>query len=336
MTRRNREIRLARRPQGRPRVEDFTLAETELAEPGPGEVLVRNLVVSVDPGQRGLMDGGESYVASYRLGQALTGRSVGRVIASNAAALPEGTLVFHRLGWRELAVLPAAAARPLPPAADPADHLDILGHPGLTAWLGVGEVLGIGGGEVVLVSSAAGAVGGAAGQLARLRGAKRVIGTTGSEAKTAHLRDTLGFDVALNHRAPDFAAQLAAAAPEGIDAFFDNVGGVQLETALPLMRLHGRIAICGALATYNDPAPPPLRGFDSVLARRLRIEGFLVYDHEDRMAEFLAEMQPLLAEGRIRAPRTLHEGLDAVPAALIALFQGGTLGKALVRLDEDG
>jgi len=333
---RSREIHLIRRPQGVPRPEDFAIVAADLADPGPGEVLVRNLYLSVDPGQRGLMDGGESYVASYRLGQALTGRAVGRVIASNAPALPEGTLVFHRLGWRERAVLPAAQARMLPAAGDPADHLDILGHPGLTAWLGVDQVLRVGAGDVVLVSSAAGAVGGAAGQLARLRSAGRVIGTVGSDAKAAHIREALGFDVALNYRAPDFPALLASAAPEGIDAFFDNVGGMQLETALNRMRRHGRIAICGALATYNDPSPPPLRGIGAVLAQRLRIEGFLVYDHEARMPDFLAEMQSLLAEGRIVAPRSIHEGLEAMPAALIALFQGGTLGKALVRLGDDG
>lgn len=334
MTRRNREIHLIRRPEGVPQVEDFALVEAPLPDPGAGEIMVQNLYVSVDPGQRGLMDGGESYVASYQLGQVLTGRTVGRVIASKAPSHPEGSLVFHRLGWRELSVMPADQARILPDIGAPEDHLDALGHPGLTAWLGVAQVLAVQPGDVVLVSSAAGAVGGMAGQLARLRGA-RIIGTVGSDAKAAHIRDTLGYDATLNYRAPDFAAQLAAAAPEGIDAFFDNVGGMQLETALSLMRLHGRIAICGALATYNATDPFALRGIETVLAQRLRIEGFLVYDHEDRMADFLAEVAPALADGRVKAPKTILEGIESVPEALVSLFTGQTLGKTLVRIGPD-
>ena len=159
-----------------------------------------------------------------------------------------------------------------------------------------------------------------------------MIGTAGSDAKTNHLRETLGFDVALNYRAPDFALQLAAAAPEGIDAFFDNVGGMQLQAAMPLMRRHGRIAICGSIASYNDTQPQAFSGFDAVLNQRLRIEGFLVYDHEDRMPEFVAEVAPMVAAGRIAGPKTILEGLDNVPAALISLFTGETIGKTLVRL----
>lgn len=335
MTRRGREVRLARYPSGVPALDDFAIAEVDVAAPGPDEVLVRNLYTSVDPGQRGLMNGGESYVATYRVGAPLTGRSVGRVVASNAASVPAGSLVFHRLGWRDFAVMPGSAVRLLPEAADIADHLGILGHPGLTAWLGIGDVARVQPGDVVLVSSAAGAVGGAAGQLAKVRGARLVIGTVGSDAKAGHIRDTLGFDVALNYRAPDFAARLAAAAPEGIDVFFDNVGGEQLEIALPLMKRHGRVAICGSIATYNDAAPRPVAGFDAILGQRLRVEGFLVYDHEQRMAAFLEEVTPLVGSGRIVAPKTIFEGLDEAPAAFVSLFEGSSLGKTLVRLSDD-
>lgn len=337
MTRHGREARLARYPSGIPTVDDFVIAEVDIAAPAPDEVVVRNLYTSVDPGQRGLMNGGESYVATYQVGAPLTGRAVGRVIESNAPSILVGSLVFHRLGWREFAVLPASAARRLPEAGDVADHLGVLGHPGLTAWLGVGDVARVQSGDVVLVSSAAGAVGGAAGQFAKIRGARQVIGTVGSDAKADHIRDTLGFDMALNYRAPDFRERLAAAAPDGIDVFFDNVGGELLDIALPLMKRHGRIAICGSISTYNDANPRPIARFDAVLAQRLRIEGFLVYDHESRMPAFLEEAQPLVESGRIVAPKTIFDGLDSAPKAFISLFHGSSLGKTLVRVaSEDG
>lgn len=336
MIRRGREVHLARYPSGLPTLADFAITEVDIAVPRHDEVLVRNLYTSVDPGQRGLMNGGESYVATYRVGEPLTGRTVGRVVESNTASAPVGSLVFHRLGWREFAVLPGSAVRRLPEAADIADHLDVLGHPGLTAWLGVGDFARVQSGDVVLVSSAAGAVGGAAGQLAKVRGAQCVIGTVGSDAKARHIREVLGFDVALNYRAPDFAERLAAAAPNGIDAFFDNVGGRQLEIALPLMRRHGRIAICGSISTYNETSPRPIAGFDAILSQRLRVEGFLVYDHEQRMETFLEEVRPLVESGRIVAPKTVFKGLEAAPAAFVSLFQRDSLGKTLVRLADDG
>ena len=336
MSLRGREVRLARYPSGIPALDDFVLAEADIPRPGPDEVLVRNLIISVDPGQRGLMNGGESYVATYQVGKPLSGRSVGRVIASGAKSVPVGSLVFHRLGWREFAVLPASSVRLLPETSNVADHLDVLGHPGLTAWLGIVDVARVKPGDVVLVSSAAGAVGGVAGQLARVRGAQRVIGTVGSDAKAEHIRKTLGFDVALNYRAPDFAEQLAAAAPSGIDVFFDNVGGEQLDIALPLMSRHGRVAICGSISTYNQAVPRPIKHFDAILAQRLRVEGFLVYDHEQRMPAFLEEVQPLVESGRIVAPKTMFEGLDLAPQAFVSLFEGGSLGKALVRVADDG
>jgi NADPH-dependent curcumin reductase CurA len=332
MTLHGREVRLAHYPSGIPTADDFVIANVNIAEPGQDEVLVRNLYTSVDPGQRGLMNGGESYVATYQVGAPLTGRTIGRVAASNATSIPVGSLVFHRLGWREFAVVPASAVRLLPEASDVADHLGVLGHPGLTAWLGISDVAHVKPGDVVLVSSAAGAVGGAAGQLAKIRGAKRVIGTVGSDAKADHIRGVLGFDVALNYRAPEFAKQLAAAAPAGIDVFFDNVGGEQLDMTLPLMGRHGRIVICGSISTYNDVSPRPITHFDAILSQRLRVEGFLVYDHELRMPAFLEEVRPLVESGRIVAPKTIFEGLDQAPDAFVSLFHGGSLGKTLVRL----
>src|SRR3954467_4109484 len=189
MTLHGREVRLARYPSGIPTADHFVIANVDVAEPGPDEVLVRNLYTSVDPGQRGLMNGGESYVATYQVGSPLTGRTVGRVVASNATSVPAGSLVFHRLGWREFSVLPASSVRQLPDAHDVANHLGVLGHPGLTAWLGGGDIAHVQPGDVVLVSSAAGAFGGVAGQLAKIRGAQQVIGTVGSESKADHIRE---------------------------------------------------------------------------------------------------------------------------------------------------
>lgn len=337
MNRRGREVRLARHPVGVPTVDDFVVATADVPAPGADEVVVRNLYTSVDPGQRGLMNGGESYVATYQVGAPLSGRTVGRVVESRSPAVPEGSLVFHRLGWRELSVLPAAGVRVLPETAsvDPADRLGVLGHPGLTAWLGITQVAEVRSGDVVLVSSAAGAVGATAGQLAKARGAARVVGTVGSEAKATHLRDELGYDEALCYRDPDFAQQLAAAVPDGIDVFFDNVGGAQLDLALGLMRLHGRVAVCGAMATYNETEPAPVRGFGAVLAQRLRVQGFLVYDHEDLMGDFLDEVAPLVESGRLSRTKTVFDGLDEAPRAFISLFDGTSLGKALVKVADE-
>jgi NADPH-dependent curcumin reductase CurA len=330
MALRSREVRLARRPQGLPSADDFSVAEVEVAPLAPGEVLVRNLYTSVDPGQRGLMNGGESYVATYQVGRVLGGRTVGEVVDSRSAQVPVGTVVFHRLGWREFSVVPADEVRPLDTAGtDPADHLGVLGHPGLTAWLGVSRVAEVRPGDVVLVSSAAGAVGGMAGQLARLRGAAQVIGTVGSDAKADYIRTELGFTDALNYRTPDFAEQLARVAPKGIDFYFDNVGGAVLEAALQRMRAHGTVAICGATSTYNSPGLSPVRNFGAVLAQRLHLHGFLVYDHEEKMGEFLRELRPLLSEGAIAAPKTFFDGIDQAPRAFISLFDGSSVGKSV-------
>lgn len=337
MSRRGREVRLARHPVGTPSLEDFSVAEVDIPPPAEDEVVVRNLYTSVDPGQRGLMNGGDSYVATYQVGSAMTGRTVGEVVESQSATVPVGSIVFHRVGWREYAVVGASEVRVLDiGSTDPADHLGVLGHPGLTAWLGMTEVAAVGPGDVVLVSSAAGAVGATAGQLARARGASTVIGTVGSPAKADYITSELGFTHALDYHSADFPDRLAMLAPDGVDVFFDNVGGTQLDVALGLMALHGRIAVCGAISTYNGEASV-VRNFERVLAQRLSVQGFLVYDHEVKMRDFLADVLPMVRDGRLSTAKTIFDGVERAPEAFISLFEGSSVGKVLVRLgDREG
>ncbi len=252
---RSREVRLAQRPVGEPKPEDFELAEVELGEPGDGRLLVRNAFMSVDPYMRGRMNDAKSYVPPYELGKVMYGGAVGEVVAGGEP----GSLVVHQLGWREAALVDADRVQPgaVPDGVSPSALLGALGMPGLTAWVGVTEIAPIAEGETVFVSAAAGAVGSVAGQIAKARGC-RVIGSAGAPEKVAYLRDVLGFDAAFSHR-DDVRAALAEAAPDGVDVYFDNVGGPQLEAAIGALNRGGRIALCGAVSQYNatEPAPGP-------------------------------------------------------------------------------
>lgn len=329
----SREIRLASRPSGEPRDENFALASVEVGPPGAGELLVRNTLVSVEPYMRGRMNEGRSYVPQFEIGEPLTGAAVGTVVASNAPDVPVGATVRHFLGWREYAVVPAAAAQVLDVSRVGADaYLGTLGTPGFTAWVGLRVVAGVQPGETIFVSGAAGAVGSTAVQLAK-RAGLRVIGSASSAAKAAYVRDELGADAAFDYH-EGAAKRLRELAPDGIDVYYDNVGGEQLEAALGASRERGRVVLCGAISGYNaTSAPPGPRNLALAIGRRVRLEGFIIVDHYAREPEFLAEVLPLVADGTLKARTTFVDGLENAPRALVDLLRpNAAIGKVLVRL----
>ena len=327
----SREIRLAARPRGTPTPSDFELAEVELPDPGDGEILVRNSYVSVDPYMRGRMNDAKSYVPPFALGEPLRGGAVGRVLASGDERWPVGTWVVHDHGWREAAILQGRGIRAVDQAAAPVSTaLGVLGMPGLTAFVGIVDIAGVKEGETVFVSGAAGAVGSAAAQLARTRGA-RVIGSAGTPQKVAWLRE-LGLAAFDYHEAPVRDA-LREHAADGIDVYFDNVGGETLEAAIGAMRLHGRIVACGSISRYNaTEALPGPRNLFMVVTKRLRMQGFIVSDHGDRYPAFAEEVGPLVAAGTIRYRETVVDGIEHAPEAFIGMLEGANVGKMLVRV----
>jgi NADPH-dependent curcumin reductase CurA len=329
----SREIQLAARPHGEPVPSDFRLAGVEVPDPGPGQILVRNTYMSVDPYMRGRMRDVKSYVPPFRLDRPLEGGAVGEVVASGAEGFAAGDVVVHQLGWREHAVLDAAHARKVDAGGLPESaFLGVLGMPGLTAYVGLLDIGELREGDVVFVSGAAGAVGSLAGQIAKLRG-HTVIGSAGSPEKVAHLVGDLGFDAAFNYKDGDVAELLAQAAPDGIDVYFDNVGGDHLEAAIAVLRRGGRIALCGQISDYNNTAPATgPSNMMRVVGQRITMRGFIVSDHGARMKDFLAEVAPAVRDGRIRFRQTVVEGLENAPQAFIDLLRGANVGKMVVKL----
>ncbi|MGW4895614.1 NADP-dependent oxidoreductase [Kitasatospora sp. NPDC004240] len=338
----SREIHLAARPVGEPTAADFALVTTEVPEPGEGQILVRNSWMSVDPYMRGRMDDVPSYLPPFALGAALEGGALGVVVASRAAGIPVGATVSHFLGWREYAVLDAAAATVVDTdtdtdttAAAPAQaHLGALGLTGLSAYTALTRTAPVREGDVVFVSAAAGAVGSVAGQLARQLGASRVIGSAGGPAKTALLLDRFGFDAAIDHRQGRIAEQLAVAAPDGVDVYLDAVGGDHLHAALGAMRQGGRIAMVGAISGYNATTPVP--GPDNLFAaasREVTLRGMLVTNHFDLFPEWVAKAAGWLADGSLRTEETVVDGIERAPEALLGVLRGANTGKMLVRLE---
>src|SRR5579884_4030071 len=300
MSHTSREIQLASRPQGDPKPDNFRLVEVEVPDPGPGQLLVRNQWMSVDPYMRGRMNDVKSYVPPFAIDAPLEGGAVGEVVASADERLSEGQTVLHQLGWREFALVPADQARPVDTDLTPGSaYLGVLGMPGLTAYVGLLDIAQLRDGDVVFVSAAAGAVGSLAGQIARLRGC-RTVGSAGSPEKVAFLREELGFDAAFNYRDGDARVLLKEAAPDGIDVYFDNVGGDQLEAAIFAMRRYGRVALCGAISIYNATSPPAgIRNLGLAIGKRLNLRGYIISDHFDRFPDFVREVGGWLAEGKI-------------------------------------
>jgi NADPH-dependent curcumin reductase CurA len=329
-----RQIVLASRPSGWPTEDNFAVTETGRPELADGQVRVRNLFMSVDPYMRGRMNDTKSYVPPFQLGEPLQGGAIGSVIESRSPDLAEGDLVLHNLGWRDEAVLPARHAQKVAATEglSPSAYLGVLGMPALTAYVGLLDIAALKPGDVVFVSGAAGAVGSMAGQIAKLKGAARVIGSAGSEEKVGWLRE-IGFDAAFNYKAAPVFGQLRKAAPDGIDLYFDNVGGDHLEASLAVLNTYGRVAMCGAIAHYNAtelPAGPHNLGL--VITKRLTLRGFIVSDHQDRLPAMIADVSGWLRDGKLFHTETVVDGLDQAPSAFINLLRGHNTGKMIVRL----
>ncbi len=329
------QIHLASRPTGWPTNENFTVEYVELAELKDGEVRVRNEFISVDPYMRGRMNDTRSYVKPFQIGEQIAGGAVGRVIASNDSSLPVETLVLHQLGWSDLAQGPAASFKEIPdlPGVPSSLRLHILGMTGLTAYVGLNAIAGLAEGETVFISGAAGAVGTAAGQIAKLMGAKRVIGSAGSAEKVELLTSKYGYDAAFNYKDGDVRGQLAAAAPEGIDVFFDNVGGDHLEAALAAFNDGGRAALCGAIASYNttEPTPGPLN-MANLITRGLKLQGFTLSSYLNYGEEFSQRMGQWFAEGKVSYDETIVDGVENTVQAFLDMMAGANTGKMLVRI----
>jgi len=327
------EIHLASRPTGWPVPENFRLVEVPVPPLEAGQVLVRNTVMSVDPYMRGRMDDVKSYMPPFQIDAPLDGAVVGEVIASESPDRAVGDLVVHNSGWRDLAVLPARRTRVVDASAVPASaYLGALGGPGLTAYVGLVEIAPMKPGETVFVSGAAGAVGSLAGQIAKLRGAARVVGSAGTQAKVDYVRG-LGFDAAFDYHDGKVRDRLREAAPEGIDVYFDNVGGDHLEAAIGSLRVHGRVALCGAIGQYNatEPTPAP-RNLVLAIGKQLTLRGFIVTSYGHLAPAFNTDMTQWLREGRIRFEETIVDGLANAPDAFLGLLRGANTGKMLVRL----
>jgi NADPH-dependent curcumin reductase CurA len=331
---RNREIHLVSRPSGVPTAANFALVETEVRRPAEGDVMVRNSFISVDPYMRGRLNDVKSYLPPFQLDTVMDGGAVGEVIESRSPELAVGDMVTHLKGWREYATGRAAEFRRVDTSIAPAsEYLGALGTTGFTAWVGLIDIGQMKEGDVVFVSGAAGAVGSVAGQIARLRGAARVIGSAGSDEKVDYLRNELGFDAAFNYRSGPVRGQLREAAPDGIDVYFDNVGGDHLEAAIWSLSNHGRAVLCGAVSQYNATEPPPgPRNMGLAVSRRLSLRGYIIFDHMDRFADFLAEVGPWIAGGQIRTRETIVDGIENAPEAFLALLRGANTGKMLVRV----
>jgi len=327
----SREIRLAARPQGEPTPDDFQLAEVEIGEPADGEVVVRNTFMSVDPYMRGRMNDVPSYVPPWQLGDTLDGAAVGEVVASKHPKLKEGDTVLHQAGWREYATVGRGARKVDTDGIPASAYLGVLGVPGLTAYVGLLDTAELREGDVVFVSGAAGAVGSLAGQLAKLRG-HTVIGSAGSAEKVEWVK-SLGFDHVFNYH-DGVHQQLKAAAPDGIDVYFDNVGGEHLEAAIGRLNTFGRVALCGAISGYNATEPQPWpRNMALAIGKRLNLRGFIILDHFDRLPAFLEEVGPLVRDGKVVFRETVVEGgIEAAPQAFIDLLNGANTGKMLVRV----
>jgi NADPH-dependent curcumin reductase CurA len=333
----SREIRLKRRPVGLPSESDFELVAVPIAAPKAGEMLVRNLYMSVDPYMRGRMIEQPSYVQPFQLGQPLEGGCVGQVVQSEGGTFQVGDYVLGRQGWREYYISHGADLTKIDPTIAPLQaYLGILGMPGLTAYVGLLDIGQPQAGNTVFVSAAAGAVGSVVCQIAKLKGC-RVVGSVGSAAKVQWLQDVAGIDAAFNYKEVEsLTTELGKHCPHGVDVYFENVGGAHLEAALEHMNIRGRIALCGMISQYNESQPSAgPSNLRLAVRKRLMLRGFIVSDHVDRQPQFYADMGAWIADGKIRWEETIVEGIQYAPQAFLGLFTGENMGKMLVRLNPD-
>jgi NADPH-dependent curcumin reductase CurA len=333
--RHNRQILLAERPSGKLEESHFKAVDSTIGEPGAGEVLVRTILLSIDPANRAWMQG-RTYREQLEAGEVMAGFTLCEVIASNEPHLAVGAIVTCEAGWQEYAIIPSGRAMPVTVRGPLTHHMSVLGVTGLTAYFGVLNVGQPKRGETFVVSAAAGATGSVAGQIARIQGA-RVVGVTGSDGKNRMLERDLGFDATVNHKSETLHEDLTAACPNGIDVYFDNVGGRVLEAALPLMRTHGRIACCGSVSQYDSasPGPGPAGVPGRLITRRLRMQGFLVSDFIGEWAKAQEQLAAWVRSGELKVLEDVVEGLESAPRALIGLLAGDNVGKRMVRVAPD-
>ena len=328
----NRTVRLAKRPTGMPERDIWTIADEAMPTPGPGEVLVRVDYSSLDPAMRGWLNEGRSYIPPVGIGEVMRAGAVGEVIASNDPGFKPGDAVSGQFGIQKFAAAPASNVSRIDLSVAPATtSLGALGMPGMTAYFGLLHVGALKDGDTVVVSAASGAVGAVVGQIAKLKGCT-VIGIAGGPEKCAYIRDELGFDAAVDYKAENVLKALAAAAPQGIDVYFDNVGGPILEAAMTLLRLHARVVICGAIAGYNDftKIQGP-RNYLNLLVQRARMEGFVVFDFADRYPEAVADLARWISEGRVKPREDIQPGIDRFPEVLQMLYKGENFGKLVLQ-----
>ena len=331
----NTQILLSSRPQGWVTLENFETVQTSIPEVQEGQILVRNLWLSLDPYMRGRMNDAKSYVPPFQVGEVLQGQAVAEVVESKHEKFGEGDLVTGMFGWEAYTRSNGEGIRKVERDGVPLSYyLSILGITGFTAYLGLFDVGNLQEGETVFVSAAAGAVGSAAGQIAKLKGC-RVVGTAGSNEKVDFLTSELGFDAAFNYKTASLGQALKESCPDGIDLNFENVGGDILEAVLPRMNDFGRVAVCGMIAHYNDETPRPgPRTLPLVISKRLRLQGFIVSDHFDRMQPFVQEMSGWISEGKVKQRESVAEGIENAPEAFIGMLKGNKIGKQLVRVGE--
>jgi hypothetical protein len=332
----NRRIVLAARPVGMPKPSDFKVETVPVPEPGAGQVLVRNLWMSVDPYMRGRMSDRKSYAPPFEVGKPMEGRAIGQVVQSKHPTLKEGAFVSSMQGWREYFVSAGEGMNPVDPALPLSSYLGVLGIPGFTGWYGLKQIGKPKSGETLVVSGAAGATGSLVVQMGKILGC-RVVGTAGTDVKCAYLTGELGADAALNYKmAGDLFDALRQACPHGIDIYFENVGGPLLDMVLRQVNPFARIPLCGMISQYNlDPPDPGPRYLFSLIGNRVLMQGFIISDHLSLYPEFLAEVGGWLKSGRIKREETIVEGIENAAKAFLGLFSGDNVGKMIVRLAPD-
>jgi NADPH-dependent curcumin reductase len=335
----NRQILLASRPHGEPRPENFKLAETPIPAIGEGQLLLKTKFLSLDPYMRGRMSDAKSYVPPFAIGEPLGGGTVSEVAASNNASFAAGDIVLAFGGWQDYSVSDGSGLRKLDPNLAPiSTALGVLGMPGLTAYTGLLNIGQPKPGETLVVAAAAGPVGSAVGQIAKIKGC-RVVGIAGGKSKVDYLVNELGFDAGLDHRSPGLKEELQAACPGGIDIYFENVGGAVWDAVLPLLNNFARVPVCGIVANYNmtalpegpDKTPVLMR---AILSKRLRVQGFIVFDFAQQTPDFLRDASTWIREGKLKYREDFVDGLENAPQAFIGLLKGANFGKLLVKVSE--
>lgn len=330
----NRQITLAARPSGLPKESDFHLVERPIPTPVEGEILIQNLYLSLDPYMRGRMNESKSYAAPVPIGGVMTGEAVGRVIESNDPRFAEGDVAAAMTGWQEYAAVPADQARKVDPAAAPiSTALGVLGMPGLTAYFGLLEIGRLRPGDTVVVSGGAGAVGGVAGQIAKIKGCP-AVGVAGSDEKVEYMTGELGYDAGFNYKTtPNYHRKLAELCPHGIDVYFDNVGGEITDAVFRLINDRARVVICGQISQYNLQRPEVgPRFLWHLIMHQARVEGFLVFQFKERYAEGLRDLAAWFREGKLKNREQVAHGIENAPRAFIGMLQGENIGKQLVQL----